>query len=173
MGNFPPVDLRRTRVLTRLGVAVGALGIDPAPLEAATRDLPETPLRITLDMEGGLAVRYASQDAFAARPASARFVEIQSQTGRTALIHTHLAIGTRPFAEDVALIGGATGALAERLAAVGGGRCDALARRLDGEDVRCIASVIAPAAPMPDLVAGVTVLTTLAGELGVSAVHCM
>jgi len=125
-------DLERaTEALTRVGVAAQRLGIDTQWLQVATKHLGNAParyLRTWLDTETpGLALRCESAVAIARRPGGVRFVEVDSD-GRV----YELAVGTRRFAEDRALIehvpAPAIDGIERILDLLGRGRCDALGR---------------------------------------------
>lgn len=125
-------DLERaTEALTRVGVAAQRLGIDTQWLQAATKHLGDAParyLRTWLDTETpGLALRCESSVALARRPGGVRFVEVDSD-GRV----YELAVGTRRFADDRALIelvpAPALDGIERILDLIGRGRCDALGR---------------------------------------------
>lgn len=166
MGNPPTDEQRATEVLTRVGAAASRLGIETFWLEAAGRRLGNRPgryLRVWVDTEmPRLVIRAESPDALEARPARARYVELDSQGGEY-----ELAVGTRALSEDRALVttvpAEAADEMARRIDALGGGRCDALGRIVGGTAW----TMTLVEANGGDLAAATARLGTLAGELGV------
>jgi hypothetical protein len=167
MGNPPNDEERSTAVLTRVGAAASRLGIETFWLEAAAKRLGTAPgryLRVWVDTDmPRLVMRAESRDALEARPARARYVELDSAGGEY-----ELAVGTRPFAEDRQLIASvpatALDQVAEHLDALGDGRCDALGRIVGGT-AWTMTLVEADGGNLP---ASAARLGTLAGELGVT-----
>lgn len=127
----PPAsdDEQAAEALARARAAAASLGLETAWLEAAgTRVGAGRYLRTWVDTDNPrLAIRFASEGALAARPARARYVELDSIRGEY-----ELAVGSRRFSEDRAVITAvpapALDALEKIFVLLGGGRCDALGR---------------------------------------------
>lgn len=134
MAGAPTEDEQTTEALARVRVVAGSLGIETSWLEAAAKRVGTAPvryLRTWLDIEPSrLAVRCESPDALGLRPARNRYVELDSAGGEY-----ELAVGTRPFSDDRALIESvparALDALEKILEMLGHAHCDALGRLVE------------------------------------------
>lgn len=177
MGNAAEL-VRTTEVLTRLAVAGETLRIDLAPLNAYLTHLGSAPgryARVTLG-EGlerlALGVRIPAREPIA-RSNSAPYSELEVGG---ALRETVAAIGPGTLAEDLTVLAEAGVAaaareqVAERIAAVGGGRTDRVTRSFQTFSRWAIG--VAFGGSVPEVMTTVKQLLPLATTLGVKPMQC-
>lgn len=172
MAETPDISRGTTEVLTRLAVAAERLGIDPAPLQSRLPDLGTAPgryARVSVDTADRLAIRVPDGAPKLARPGDAML-----ELGTDA-VEVAFAFARRPFTSDLPLLRDVSAetrdALAERVGSLGGGRCDALARRSDGVWLAGVAHELSDVrdSPVRELVAVTNLLLTITSALGVPA----
>lgn len=142
--------IRTSEVLTRLAIAGDRLGIDLGTLQTYIPRLGSAPgqyARIWVDADGErLAIRCRARDGTAGftpvdRPGEV-FHELETAPAARRVGERVLVTGTRSLAEDLAVLASAgvdataRETLAARATLLGGGRSDALARRIEAEQTK-------------------------------------